>query len=184
MRNRDFSKLNNLEKLFNTLRVVAITITIAMSILMFIGGIIVCVYNEIATGISAIITSLIFGGFGTFVIYCSHMFAIAIIDAMTDIKQTSVVVEDMKTNRIEQSSVTIGSKSYETSTCYLLRYIEKGSYLSASSVEDRSLRVTKSIMASLKFDSEQEAEKFADYKGLSLDDKWDIVKKDLIIPIE
>lgn len=184
MRNKNFSKLNDLERLFNTLRNVAITITIVVSVFMFIGGIIICVYGEIATGISAIISSLILGGFGSFAIYCSHMFAIAIIDAMTDIKQTSVFVEDIQANHGGQASVKFESKSYETSTCYLLRYIEKGSYLCSSTVEDRSLRVTKSIMASLKFNSEQEAEKFADYKGLSLEDKWDIVKKDLIIPIE
>ena len=32
--------------------------------------------------------------------------------------------------------------------------------------------------------SEQEAEKYANYKDLSVGEKWDIVKKDLIIPIE
>ncbi len=112
------------------------------------------------------------------------MFSNAVIDAMTDIKQTSIVVEDMQNNQKEQLSLKIESQSFETSTCYLLRYIEKGSYLSATSVEDRSLRVTKSITTAIKFNSEQEAKKFADYKDLSVGEKWDIVKKDLIIPIE
>lgn len=184
MRNRDFSKLSNLVRVFNTLRNVAITITIVVSILMFIGGIVICVYGEIATGISSIISSLIFGGFGSFAIYCSHLFATAIIDAMSDIKQTGITVDDMQNNQSEQVSLKLESKSYETSTCYLLRYIEKGSYLSSTSVEDRSLRVTKSITTAIKFNSEQEAEKFAIYKDLSVGEKWDIIKKDLIIPIE
>lgn len=184
MRNRDFSKLSDLTRVFNTLRNVAITITIVVSILMFIGGIIICVYGEIVTGISSIISSLVLGGFGTFSIFCSHLFATAIIDAMSDIKQTGITIDDMQNNQAKQVSLKLESKSFETSTCYLLRYIEKGSYLSSTSVEDRSLRVTKSISGAIKFNSEQEAKKYADYKDLSVDEKWDIVKKDLIIPIE
>ena len=184
MRNRDFSKLNNLEKIFGTLRNVSMVITIILSLIMFIGGVLVCALVDVATGISYIVSSLILGGFGTYMIFCSFMFSNAVIDAMTDIKQTSIVVEDMQNNQKEQLSLKIESQSFETSTCYLWRYIEKGSYLSATSGEDRSLRVTKSITTAIKFNSEQEAKKFADYKDLSVGEKWDIVKKDLIIPIE
>lgn len=184
MRNREFSKLSALTRVFNTLRNVAITITIVVSILMFIGGIIICVYDGIPIGISSIICSLVLGGFGSFMIYCSHLFVTAIIDAMSDIKQTGIAIDDMQNNQAKQVSLKLESKSFETITCYLLRYIEKGSYLSSASVEDRSLRVTKSITNAIKFNSEQEAKKYADYKDISIDDKWDIVKKDLIIPIE
>ena len=184
MRNRDFSKLSNLERVFGTLRNVSMVIMRISSVMLFIGGIVLCVYGEIATGISSIISSLILGGFGSFAIYCSHLFATAIIDAISDIKQTGITIDDMQNKQAEQVSLKLESKSYETSTCYLLRYIEKGSYLSSAAYEERSLRVTKSISAALKFNSEQEAKKFADYKALSVGGKWDIVKKDLIIPIE
>ncbi len=184
MRNKDFSKLTNLERVFGTLRNVAMVITIISSLAMFVGGIIVCVYVDISTGVSSIISSLIIGGFGTYMIFCSFMFANATIEAMADIKQTSIAVEEMQKNQSGQFSLKLEGKSYETSTCYLLRYIDKGAYLSSTAYEERALKVTKSIMTAIQFQSETEAKKFADYKGLPIGEKWDIVKKDLIVPIE
>lgn len=100
MRNKDFSKLTNLERVFGTLRNVAMVITIISSLAMFVGGIIVCVYVDISTGVSSIISSLIIGGFGTYMIFCSFMFANATIEAMADIKQTSIAVEEMQKKSI------------------------------------------------------------------------------------
>lgn len=184
MRNKDFSKLSKLVGVCNTLKNVAIVITIIAAIIMFVGGIILCAYGEILTGLSTIIGSLILGGFGELAIYFWHLLVTAVIDAMSDIKLTGIAVDDMLNNHPEQEPLKLECKSYETSTCYLLRYIKKGSYLCSTSVEDRSLRVTKSVMGAIKFNSAQDAEKFADYKALSVGEQWDIVKKDLIIPIE
>ena len=50
-------------------------------------------------------------------------------------------------------------------------------------MEEQSLRVVKDIFSAIKFNSEEEAKRFADYKRIEIGEKWQIVKKNLIIPI-
>ena len=50
-------------------------------------------------------------------------------------------------------------------------------------MDGQGLRVVKDVLCALKFQSEEEAKRFAEYKRLELDEKWQIVKKNLIVPL-
>lgn len=67
---------------------------------------------------------------------------------------------------------------------FLFVLIDKGMYLSVSSIESQSVSVVKDLSAAIKFQTEDGAQRFAEYKRLSIGEKWKIIKKNLIVPLE
>ena len=182
MRNKDFTNLDKAKRYVDAFLKVAMTFCIIIAVLMIIGGIILCVYDGI-TGVTYIITGAITCGFGIFMIYMVHSLLTVFVDGMNDIKHNGITIENIASTDNTSLSLPTMPKSYETCTNYYLYYIDKGSYLSSNSMDGQGLRVVKDVLYALKFQSEEEAKRVAEYKRLELDEKWQIVKKNLIVPL-
>lgn len=55
--------------------------------------------------------------------------------------------------------------------------------MSLSAIESQTVSVVKDLQQAIKFQTEEEALRFAEYKRLTIGDKWTIIKKNLIIPL-
>lgn len=185
MINKSFSEIEKAKKYVEVFKKVTVTLCAILSVLMLIAGIILCVYNG-TTGVSYIIYSVILCGFGIFMVYYTNAISNVFVDGMDDIKSSAIMIEQIakgNSGKNNEQNTNVFPKSFESCINFYLYYVEKGAYLSASTVEEQSLRVVKDIFSAIKFNSEEEAKRFADYKRIEIGEKWQIVKKNLIIPI-
>lgn len=179
MRNKNFRDLETAKKYVDTFLKVALAFCIIMAVLLVIGGIILCVYSG-AAGASYIITGVIVGAFGIFMAYMVHALLTVFVDGMNDVKTSGIIIDEMSGN----SNVTSTAKTYESCTNYYLFYADKDAYLSAKTMDGQGVKGVRDILSAMKFQSEDDARRFAEYKRLELGEKWQIVKKDLIVPID
>lgn len=146
----------------------------------FIAGIVYACEYSVGYGLALLFGGLILGGIYLFLIYCFSIFAIAIVEMMYDIKNNRLcneTIKDICRNK------TVEINAFEEVHCYLLYHIERGSYF--ASVENGDvIKDTKRILVANRFKSEEDAKRFAEYKQLKLEEKWKIIEKDLLIPIE
>lgn len=185
MRNRNFNNLESAKTLTGTYFKVGIALIVITALCMFIAGIVVCVQVDIGMGIGYIIASLIYGGFGAFFVYMIYMLVRIYVDGMNDLKCNGIAIDGIAGGENGANTVLPHAKAYETCTNYYLYYVEKDSYLSANnSADGQSIRVVKNVLSALKFVSEEEALRYADYRRFDVGGKWKVVKKDLIIPLE
>ena len=172
MRNKNFRDLETAKKYVDTFLKVALAFCIIMAVLLVIGGIILCVYSG-AAGASYIITGVIVGAFGIFMAYMVHALLTVFVDGMNDVKTSGIIIDEMSGN----SNVTSTAKTYESCTNYYLFYADKDAYLSAKTMDGQGVKGVRDILSAMKFQSEDDARRFAEYKRLELGEKWQIVKK-------
>lgn len=185
MINKSFSEIEKAKRYVEVFKKVAVTLCAILAVIMLIAGIILCVYDG-AAGVSYIIYSVILCGFGIFMVYFTNAISNVFVDGMDDIKSSAILIEQIakgNSGKNNEQNVNVFPKFFESCINFYLYYVEKGAYLSASTVEEQSLRVVKDIFSAIKFNSEEEAKRFADYKRIEIGEKWQIVKKNLIIPI-
>lgn len=183
MRNKDFNELDKAKKYVDIYFKVAISFCIVMAVLMLIAGIVLCVYDGVS-GVIYIISGAIFCGIGIFGVFVTRTMLAVFVDGLNDIKQSGLAIDAIATSDKFSNNETDKPKSYESCTNYYLYYIDKNAYLCSSSMSGQGMSVVKNVLSALKFQSEDEAKRFADYKRIEIGDKWQIVKKDLIIPID
>lgn len=181
MRNNSFNKLEKADKMVDSFLKVAISLDLICALLLLIGGILVCALVDVGTGIGYIISALIMCGFGVFLVYLSHSLLTVFVDGMNDIKTSGIAIDELKSRQnIPEINIP---KAFEQCTNFYLYYSDKGMYLSLSAIESQTVSVVKDLQQAIKFQTEEEALRFAEYKRLTIGDKWTIIKKNLIIPL-
>lgn len=178
MINKDFTNFNKAKKYVNAFLNVSMTFCIIIAILLIIGGIIIASY-DIVTGVTYIISGAIACGFGIFMTYMIHSLLTVFVWGMNDIKNIGITIESIADSTRQLPAML---KYYESCTNYYLYYIDKDSYLSSNSTDGQGLRVVKDVLYALKFQSEEEAKRFAVYNRLKLGENWKIVKKNPNVP--
>lgn len=179
MRNKNFRDLEKAKRYVDTFLKVALAFCIIMALLLVILGIILCVYDGVS-GAIYIINGVIVGAFGIFISYLVHALLTVFVDGMNDVKTSGIIIDEMSGN----SNVTTSAKTYESCTNYYLFYVDKDAYLSAKTMDGQGIKGVRDVLSAMKFQSEDDAKRFAEYKRLEIGEKWQIVKKDLIVPID
>lgn len=182
MRNRNFNDLDKAKRYVDVFLKVALSFNIVMAVFMVIAGIFLCVYDG-ASGAVYIIGGVVTCGFGIFMVFMIHSLLMAFVDGMYDIKYNGIVLDNMAKSDSAHVVAESVAKSYETCTNYFLYCTEKNAYLSSNAINAQGVSVVKDVLCALKFQSDDEAMRFADYKRLEIGEKWQIVKKELIIPL-
>lgn len=182
MDNKHFNNLEKADRIIELFRNVFYVLTALFMVATFIAGIVYACEYSVGYGLAMLFGGLIIGGIYLFLIYCFSIFAIAIVEMMYDVKNNRLCNETIKDISVSGNK-TIGANAFEEVHCYLLYHIERGSYF--ASVENGDvIKVTKRILVANRFKSEEDAKRFAEYKQLKLEEKWKIIEKDLLIPIE
>lgn len=185
MINNSYVNLSEAERLAKKFKVLCIVILSIFSGFCIIGGIIVCAVVEISTGISLLVSGIVSGALGIFGIHVLFWFVQVACEAMCDVKESRIMVGEIKDHLLKPTKEKNSTpKAFETCSWYYLMYIERGAYLFEESASAQTVKTINSLIGAMKFQSEEEALKYADYKGLKIGEKWKVVKKDLIVPIE
>lgn len=178
MRNKEFGNLEKAKRYVDAYLKVALAFFIIMAVLLVIAGIILCVYSG-AVGVGYMISGGIVCGFGIFMSYMIHALLTVFVDGMNDVKESGIVIDEMS----ETQNAPNSAKTYESCSNYYLFYADKDAYLSAKTMDGQGIKGVRNVLSAMKFQSEDDARRFAEYKRLEIGEKWQIVKKDLIVPI-
>lgn len=184
MANNSYDGLSKTEEMSKKFKIIGLVVAIFLAVTYFIGGICLCVLVDVQTGVTMLFSGLIIGALGIFGVYFLHQLLMVQCDAMRDIKAARIANDEREISGDTSSQNVVVQKAYETSELYYLLYLERGAYLYVDVENPGALKTTRSLLSAMKFQSEEEALKYADYKGLNMEEKWKIVKKSLIVAVE
>lgn len=187
MKNNSYQDITKAESMAKKYKYIMLFTIAFLALTFVIGGICICALVDASTGAPMIFSGIIMGALGIFGAYYSYQMTIVLLDVATDVKTNRIMNEGRAiSNAPQQPQVlqAIAQCAYETSDMYYLMSLESAEYLYADLSNSQVLRTTSSLLEAMNFQSEEEALKFADYKGLRIDEKWKVVRKKLIIPIE
>lgn len=180
MKNDNFNAISKADNMAKNFKIIMLVVVSALAAIYVIGGIVVCALVDVSTGITMLLSGIIIGVLGVFGTYFTHQLIVVMLDATIDIKANRIANES-KLNDVKQPS---SQSAYERCEAFYLLYLERDAYLYLDIENPSSLKTIKSLLDAMKFQSEEEALKFADYKRLNMQEKWKVVKKELIIAVD
>lgn len=165
----DISKAEEMAQKFKTILLVVMGILTAVFV---IGGICFCVLIDVIIGMAMLLFGIIIGVLGIFGAYFLYQLLFVLLDAMRDVKLNRIANESKLSNNAQQTQ-----NVDEARELYYLLFVEQNAYLYIDQESPDVLKATRSLRKAMSFDSEEEALKYAEQKGLNLNERWKIVKK-------
>lgn len=183
MKNDNYQGITKAERMAKIYKNIMLFVTVFVAVVSFIGGICICALVDVSTGVVYVFGGLIIAAIGIFGVFYAYQMTLTLLDVATDVKANRIKNESVPCVEVPEYN-QINNRAYETSECFYLQYIERDAYLFIDVKEPSALKTTRSLLSAMRFQSEEEALKYADYKGLAMGEKWKVVKKQLIIAVE
>lgn len=182
MQNKSFEKLEKIDNFVGTFFHIMLGGLIVLCVLLLILGFVICSFGDLAIGLIVAGCSIVIAVFGIIALHFANMLFEVLIDSLVDTKSSALYMANISakcSELLDSKNNAKSAKPQEHRISFYLHQPQMGEYLT-----DKPDRFSKSIMNAMAFESEEEALKYADSKGLKIGEKWKVVKKDLIVPIE